>query len=86
MPEERRDRREERRDKREERREKIKRAGGKSAGAEGVCYSTSPPSGNQVDGLPLVCHDTTPPQNDRVSKVLIDEAYEDVKKIMSSGC
>ena len=48
-----------RREKRQERREKIKRAEGKSAGAGGVCYSTSPPSGNLVDGLPLVCHTKT---------------------------
>ena len=64
-------------------------------------FRTSSSSGNLVDGLPLVCstetaakpgrlgpakNGTTPPQNDRVSKVLIDEAYEDVKKTMSSVC
>ena len=53
MTEERRDRRE-REDTREKREDKESRR--TSAGAGGVCYSTSPPSGNQVDGLPLVCH------------------------------
>ena len=54
IPEERRDRREEiRQEKRRLKRE------GEIGWGWGVCYSTSPPSGNQVDGLPLVCHTET---------------------------
>ena len=69
--EERRELREGRRDKCQKRKESKRRekktrknredkdSRGEIAGAGGVCYSTSPPSGNQVDGLPLVCHTKT---------------------------
>ena len=64
-------------------------------------HSTSPPSGNQVDGSPLDCHTKTiaklarlgPAKNGelvtefgRVDKVLIEEVYEDSKKTLSSVC
>ena len=64
-------------------------------------HSTSPPCGNLVDGLPHDCHTETiaklarlgPAKNDelvtkfgRVDKVLLDEAYEDAKKTLSSVC
>ena len=96
--EERRELREGRRDKCQKRKESKRRekktrknredkdSRGEIAGAGGVCYSTSPPSGNQVDGLPLVCHNTravvyeikmgvpknggTLPENDRGTEVL----------------
>ena len=62
-------------------------------------HSTSPPCGNLVDGLPHDCHTETiaklarlgPAKNGelvtkfgRVDKVLLDEAYEDAKKMLSS--
>ena len=62
-------------------------------------HSTSPTCGNLVDGLPHDCYTETmaklarlgPAKNGelvtnfgRVVEVLIDEAYEDAKKIFSS--
>ena len=60
-------------------------------------HSTSPPCGNQVDGLPHDVHTetvakparlgptkngATPPKNDRVSKVLHYEVYEEPEKML----
>ena len=62
-------------------------------------HSTSPPCGNLVDGLPHDCHMKTiaklarlgPAKNGelvtkfgRVDKFLLDEAYEEPKKMLSS--
>ena len=68
-------------------------------GARGSEFlSTSAPSGNQVDGLPLDCHtetiakldrvepaknDTRPPEFSRVDNVSVDEIQENPKKTLS---
>ena len=72
----------------------------KSLGMRGMKrHSTSPPCGNLVDDLPHACHTETvakpdrlgPAQNGepmqhfvRVIEVLLDEVYEDAKKMLSS--